>query len=158
MIWGLSSILLKNAFKISTAPEVNSLTFSSEITMKSLSIILLMARVKESLWTKLIFPPSSITLDLWPFKLRVFSSMGLRLCKDLILLRSYSFLIQFSALSSLWSRCILKWEDNSWQTFIPRTLLPSSSNGGEKTPRPNSEGRTAVIPPPTPLFAGNPIL
>ena len=41
---------------------------------------------------------------------------------------------------------------------MPRTLLPLASRRGEKTPRPNCPGNTAMIPPPTPLFAGMPTL
>ena len=44
----------------------------------------------------------------------------------------------------------------SMQTLMPRKLLPWESKGGEKTPMPNCPGSTAMMPPPTPLFAGNP--
>ena len=38
-----------------------------------------------------------------------------------------------------------------------RTLLPASSSGGETTAMPNLPGDTAMMPPPTPLFAGSPV-
>src|SRR4051812_16027490 len=38
-----------------------------------------------------------------------------------------------------------------------RTLLPASSSGGETTAMPNLPGDTAMMPPPTPLFAGRPV-
>jgi hypothetical protein len=36
-----------------------------------------------------------------------------------------------------------------------RTLLPASSSGGDTTAMPNFPGETAMMPPPTPLFAGS---
>src|SRR5262249_24335022 len=41
--------------------------------------------------------------------------------------------------------------------FCARTLLPASSRGGETTAIPNFPGDTAMSPPPTPLFPGNPV-
>ena len=38
-----------------------------------------------------------------------------------------------------------------------RTLLPASSSGGDTTAMPNLPGDTAMMPPPTPLFAGRPV-
>src|SRR5262249_48622916 len=38
-----------------------------------------------------------------------------------------------------------------------RMLLPASSSGGEMTAMPKLPGETAMIPPPTPLFAGSPV-
>ena len=38
-----------------------------------------------------------------------------------------------------------------------RMLLPASSSGGEITAMPNLPGETAMMPPPTPLFAGRPV-
>ena len=42
--------------------------------------------------------------------------------------------------------------------FWARTLLPALSRGGEMTAMPNLPGDTAMMPPPTPLFAGSPVL
>ena len=39
---------------------------------------------------------------------------------------------------------------------MPRTVLPSASRRGEKTPIPSLPGSTAKIPPETPLLAGRP--
>ena len=39
-----------------------------------------------------------------------------------------------------------------------RTLLPAASTGGEITAMPNLPGETAMMPPPTPLLAGRPVL
>jgi hypothetical protein len=36
--------------------------------------------------------------------------------------------------------------------------LPALSRGGEMTAMPNLPGDTAMMPPPTPLFAGSPVL
>jgi len=44
----------------------------------------------------------------------------------------------------------------SWQTRMPRTLLPCASMGGEKTATPICPGITAMMHPETPLFAGIP--
>src|SRR4029077_3743157 len=41
--------------------------------------------------------------------------------------------------------------------FCARTLLPASSSGGETTATPTLPGETAMMPPPTPLFAGSPV-
>ena len=41
--------------------------------------------------------------------------------------------------------------------FCERTLLPAASSGGEKAAMPNLPGDTAMMPPPTPLFAGRPV-
>jgi len=41
--------------------------------------------------------------------------------------------------------------------FCALTLLPASSRGGEITAIPNLPGETAMIPPPTLLFAGRPV-
>ena len=38
----------------------------------------------------------------------------------------------------------------------PRTLLPASSNGGEKVPRPPLPGAMVTMPPVTPLLPGRP--
>ena len=46
--------------------------------------------------------------------------------------------------------------ENASQTATPRTLLPSLSSLGEYTPIPSCPGKTATIPPETPLFAGIP--
>src|SRR5262245_20389774 len=47
--------------------------------------------------------------------------------------------------------------DIAVMAFCARTLLPASSSGGEMTAMPNLPGDTAMIPPPTPLFAGSPV-
>src|SRR3954453_9544547 len=39
-----------------------------------------------------------------------------------------------------------------------RTLFPALSSGGETTATPHLPGDTAINPPPTPLFAGRPVL
>ena len=49
--------------------------------------------------------------------------------------------------------CRPKSRERSSQTWIPRALFPFSSSKGEKVPMPIRPGTTAVIPPPTPLFA-----
>src|SRR6185369_10996863 len=41
--------------------------------------------------------------------------------------------------------------------FWARMLLPASSSGGETTAMPKLPGETAMMPPPTPLFAGSPV-
>ena len=41
--------------------------------------------------------------------------------------------------------------------FCAFTLSPALSSGGEITAIPNFPGETAMIPPPTPLFAGSPV-
>ena len=41
--------------------------------------------------------------------------------------------------------------------FCALALLPASSSGGDTTAIPNFPGETAMIPPPTPLFAGSPV-
>ena len=48
--------------------------------------------------------------------------------------------------------------DNSMHVSIPLTLLPCLSNLGDTTPIASLPGTTAIMPPPTPLLPGNPIL
>jgi len=50
----------------------------------------------------------------------------------------------------------LKSRERSVHTATPRTLLPRASSGGENTPMPSCPGKTAMMPPATPLFAGMP--
>ena len=45
----------------------------------------------------------------------------------------------------------------SAMAFCALTLLPASSSGGAMTAMPNLPGETAMMPPPTPLFAGRPV-
>ena len=52
--------------------------------------------------------------------------------------------------------CRSQARDRALQTLMPRTLFPCLSSRGEKTPMPSCPGRTATIPPATPLFAGRP--
>ena len=52
--------------------------------------------------------------------------------------------------------CRPKSRDSCLQAAMPRTLFPFSSSGGEKKPIPKRPGTTAMMPPPTPLFAGIP--
>ena len=42
--------------------------------------------------------------------------------------------------------------------FCALTLLPAASSGGEITAMPNLPGDTAMMPPPTPLLAGRPVV
>src|SRR5688500_2089156 len=42
--------------------------------------------------------------------------------------------------------------------FCALTLLPAASSGGAMTAIPNLPGATAMMPPPTPLLAGSPVL
>ena len=47
---------------------------------------------------------------------------------------------------------------NNSNALIPAILFPFLSKDGEKIPMPILFGTTAIIPPPTPLFAGTPTL
>ena len=52
--------------------------------------------------------------------------------------------------------CRSKCLEISSHTLTPRTLLPCASSRGENVPSPNWAGKEAMMPPPTPLFAGMP--
>src|SRR3954451_16506198 len=53
---------------------------------------------------------------------------------------------------SIPSRC-----DRNFAANCPFTLLPAASSGGANVPKPPLPGDTATIPPPMPLFPGNPM-
>src|ERR1041385_928850 len=42
--------------------------------------------------------------------------------------------------------------------FCALTMLPAASSGGEITAMPNLPGETAMMPPPTPLLPGSPVM
>jgi hypothetical protein len=56
----------------------------------------------------------------------------------------------------LLNACSWNSSEISWQTRVPRTLLPCASIGGENTQMPICPGITAMMQPETPLLAGMP--